>query len=66
MYEGHEADTYTHRALLTGIFNRLGDGKGSPLTCDLPAWITRRKIASAREEVVLAREAFLQYVRGRA
>ena len=62
MHEGHEADAFNLRALLAGVFNRLGDGKGSPLKIEPPAWITRRSVATSREEISLARDAFKAYV----
>jgi hypothetical protein len=62
MCEGHETDVFPQRALLAGVVNRLGDGKGSPIEIKPPAWINRQKVATTRAELDLARDAFKQYV----
>lgn len=60
MLEGRQADAYQGHAILAGIFNRLGSGRGSPLTIEPPAWLRQGKQSAraAREELAMAREVF--------
>lgn len=61
MHEGREGDVYLDRSLLAGIFNRLGDGKGTPVRIELPAALIPKRVQSTREQLSLARDAFREF-----
>jgi hypothetical protein len=69
MLEGHDADAYADRALLSGIFNRLGNG-ADPIKINPPPWVVelqrQRELARSAEakaaDIDAARAAFKEYV----